>query len=246
MFNGVFYPRLCTMAYTVLLYYIGAGRKGSGDWCFEDGFITFRDIAQLYLQSKLRGRVLSIVSDCSYSGRWVRDCMEFLDEQGVQPCGHKAREKGIIIKVYASCKPNQIPTEYRYSVSGADSDKNTGVMGHYLSKQLLETQITYGINSSHISCSNKTITEPCTLKPGYTWRKKEEGRRVRLVRGKDHGRPVWHYVLVVDDEDTMHEFLEKIKSGQVDVADYGRVLHSGWGDDPPNDIRERLDEEYLW
>ena len=39
--------------------------------------------------------------------------MEFLDEQGVQPCGHKAREKGMIIKVFTSCK-SEIPTEYRY------------------------------------------------------------------------------------------------------------------------------------
>ena len=69
----------------VLLHYIGAGRRGTGDWCFEDGFITFRDIAQLYLRAShnFKGRVLAIVSDCSYSGCWVRECMEFLDEQGV-------------------------------------------------------------------------------------------------------------------------------------------------------------------
>ena len=87
---------------------------GTGDWCFEDGFITFRDIAQLYLRAShnFKGRVLTIVSDCSYSGFWVRDCMEFLDELGVQPCGHKAREKGILIKVCASCKSNEVPTTY--------------------------------------------------------------------------------------------------------------------------------------
>ena len=55
--------------YTVLIYYIGAGRRGTGDWCFEDGFITFRDIAQLYLRAShnFKGRVLTIVSDCSYT-----------------------------------------------------------------------------------------------------------------------------------------------------------------------------------
>ena len=103
--------------------------------------------------------------------------MEFLDEQGVQPCGHKAREKGIIIKMLASCKPNQIPTEYCYLVSGVDNDKNTGERGFWTDKQLLETQTTYTTDSSKLCCSNKTITEPCTLQPGYTWRKKEEGSR---------------------------------------------------------------------
>ena len=229
---------------TVLLYYIGAGRRSTGDWCFEDGFITFRDIAQLYLHSKLRGRILTIVSDCSYSGRWVRDCMEFLDEQGVQPCGHKAREKGILIKIIASCKSYQIPTEYRHLVSGAYNDKNSGGIRFRRFKQLLETQTMYHIDPSELQCSNNTITEPCTLQPGYTWRKEEEGRRVYLVRGKDRGRPVWHYVLVVDDEDTLDNFKEKVKSGRFDVADYGRVLHSGWGKDPPTDIRERIKDEY--
>ena len=157
-----------------LLWYIGAGRRDTGDWCFEDGFITFRDIAQLYLQSKLRGRVLTIVSDCSYSGRWARDCMEFLDEQGVQPCGHKAREKGVLIKLCTSCKLDETPTEYRFSISGVDNDKNTGMMNFWSSKQLLDTQTTYGIDSSLFNCNNKSITEQCTLKPGYTWKSNQQ------------------------------------------------------------------------
>ena len=173
--------------------------------------------------------------------------MEFLDEQGVQPCGHKAREKGMLIKMLASCKSNQIPTEYRYSVSSVNNDKNTGEIRFWTSKQLLETQTTYTTDSSKLCCSNKSITEPCTLKPGYTWRKKEEGRRIYLVRSKDRGRLIlsWQYVLVVDDDDIIDRFLETVKLGCVDVADYGRVLHSGLGKDPPNDIRERIEEEYL-
>ena len=121
---------------------MGAGRRDTGDWCFEDGFITFRDIAQLYLKASqnFKGRVLTIVSDCSYSGCWVRDCMEFFDEQGVQPCGHKAREKGMIVKVFASCKSYQVPTEYRYLVSGVSNDISTGEMEFWISKQLLESQ----------------------------------------------------------------------------------------------------------
>ena len=162
----------------VVLYYIGAGRRGTGDWCFEDGFITFRDIAQLYLRAShnFKGRVLTIVSDCSYSGCWVRDCMQFLDEQGVQPCGHKAREKGMVINVFASCKSNEIPTEYSFSVSGIDNDENTGEMGFWPSQQLLETQTTHHLNSSHLNCNTKTINKPCTLPPGLTWRILEEMR----------------------------------------------------------------------
>ena len=157
----------------MVLYYIGAGRRGTGDWCFEDGFITFRDIAQLYLKAShnFKGRVLTIVSDCSYSGCWVRDCMEFLDEQGVQPCGHKAREKGIIIKILASCKSKEIPTQYYHCMSGMRNDKSKGTVIFRMTKQLSETQITAYIDSSHINCNSRSINELCTLPSGLIWRK---------------------------------------------------------------------------
>ena len=232
---------------TVILHYIGAGRRGTGDWCFEDGFITFRDIAQLYLRAShnFKGRVLTIVSDCSYSGCWVRDCMEFLDEQGVQPCGHKAREKGILIKVFASCRSNEVPTEYNYSVSGSKNDKNTG-MHFYTGGKLSETQKTIYINPSGLRCKHKNIDEQCTLQPGYTWRKFNAKNLITLVRGKDHGEPAWHYVLLDDDEEVQKKFRDKVASGGgvVDVADYGQVLKSGWGRDPPNEVRHEIDKEY--
>ena len=126
------------------------------------GFITFRDITQLYLKARhnFKGHVLTITSDCSYSGCWVRDYMEFLDEQGVQPCGHKAREKGMVIKVYASCQSNETSTEYCFIVSGTGNDKNTGVMGFWPSKKLLESQTTEHINHKH-TCSYRKQQQVC-------------------------------------------------------------------------------------
>ena len=103
--------------------------------------------------------------------------MEFLDEQGVQPCGHKAREKGMIIKVFASCEYNEIPTKYRFSVSGIDNNEDTGLVGFWISEPLLETQTTDGIDSSELNCSSETIDDPCTLQPGLTWRGLEEVKR---------------------------------------------------------------------
>ena len=111
--------------------------------------------------------------------------MEFLDEQGVQPCGHKAREKGMNIKVYASCKSNEIPTEYCYSVSGI-TNKNTGNMTFKISKQLLETQKTASIDSSHLNCDSETIDEPCTLSHDLTWRRLGEIRKMSSTSIKAH------------------------------------------------------------
>ena len=103
--------------------------------------------------------------------------MEFLDEQGVQPCGHKAREKGMIIKILASCKSNEIPTEYCHCVSGMHNDKSIGAVIFIMSKPLSETQTTTYIDSSHINCNSRSIDEPCTLPPGLTWRRLEERKR---------------------------------------------------------------------
>ena len=107
--------------------------------------------------------------------------MEFLDEQGVQPCGHKAREKEMIIKVFASCKSNEIPTEYCYCVDGMINEDRTGEMSFWEAKQLLRTQTTSDIDSSELNCNSETINEPCTLSPGLTWRRLEEMKRKSSV-----------------------------------------------------------------
>ena len=228
------------------IYYIGAGRRNTGDWCFEDGFITFNDITQLYLKasSNIKGRVLSIGSDCSYSGCWVRDCMEFLDEQGVQPCGHKAREKGIIIHMATSCQSYEIPTEYRYSISGLKNDKNTGEMSLHGEKQLLTTQKVDNIDCSLLHCGSKAIDEPCTLQPHHTWKKASEGKRLYLVRGKDRGRRAWHYILLKDDIDIQSNFKAELGTGRIELTNFGKILESGWGENPPNDIIDKINEEF--
>ena len=107
--------------------------------------------------------------------------MEFLDEQGVQPCGHKAREKGMIIKILASCKSEEIPTEYCHCMSGMRNDKSTETVTFKMTKQLLETQTTACIDSSHINCDSRSIDELCTLPPGLTWRGLEKMKRKSSV-----------------------------------------------------------------
>ena len=42
----------------------------------------------------------------------------------------------------------------------------------------------------------------------------------------------------------MQSFVKRTKSGSVDVALYGRVVRSGWGDDPEESIMEELDQRF--
>ena len=66
--------------------------------------------------------------------------------------------------------------------------------------------------------------------------------RTYIVCSKDCGCPAWHYVLVVDDQDTLDKFKEKITLGNINVTDCGQVLKSGWGEDPPNDVQEEMEK----
>ena len=62
--------------------------------------------------------------------------------------------------------------------------------------------------------------------------KENSNERINLVRGKDRGREVWHYVLV--KKHLLSLFRKRIKGDSLDVADFGAVLRSGWGKDPPD------------
>ena len=230
------------------MIYFGPGKRTTGDWCFEDGFITVRDIAELYM-NHLRGKVLSIHTDCSYAGQWVKQLQAFLqlDEQGVQPCGHSARDKGILIKLFASCQSNQVPYRLLYSIRSCANDKNNGTFFIQLNGfEVAESQLPKSVDSTNIRCKNKSIAELCTLKPGYTWHKQSVSDRIFKVTGEDYGRRAWHYVLLVDNQDTIDKFKElthgeNAGKNTINVNDYGLVLKSGWGEEPPQDIKEWIE-----
>ena len=64
--------------------------------------------------------------------------------------------------------------------------------------------------------------------------------RIYLVRGKDRGKLAWHYVQV--EKTLLPLYLRRTKSGSLDVADFGLVLKSGWGKDPPEKVRKNINE----
>ena len=172
--------------------------------------------------------------------------MEYLDKCKVQPCGHSARAAKIILNVRASCRSHQIPHTLLYSARGQGNDKNSGVATYRLNNyEICPDQHTRDYTCSTITCKEgATFEDPCSLPHDYTWHKKSEGERVYLVRGNDRGKQLWHYLLLVDDEEAIDMFNAKMKSGAVDVADYGQVLKSGWGQDPPDEVREWIEKKY--
>ena len=45
--------------FSATLWYTGHGERGTGNWCFKDGVITFEDIFGLYMDH-MRGKRLTI------------------------------------------------------------------------------------------------------------------------------------------------------------------------------------------
>ena len=187
-----------------------------------------------------------IVPDCCYSGRWVTDCAKTLDGLGIPPCGHRARESGILIKVYASCQADQKATELCYSVEGVELD-NDGILIFYLNKKLInDEQVSCGTDFTKLVClkgSDESCLSAEALK-NWTWQDAVGGglkSRVQIVRCKVSGRQTWYMVLLSNKSEEYEEkFLEKCKSGNIDVANWGYIIESGWGEGPPQNIKDKV------
>lgn len=66
---------------------------------------------------------------------------------------------------------------------------------------------------------------------------------VYLVRGKDKGEAAWHYILI-KNKATLPLFLKAIDTDSVDIATFGKILHSGWGENPPEEVVEDIKKRF--
>ena len=67
-----------------------------------------------------------------------------------------------------------------------------------------------------------------------------KGAIVYLVTAQVNGRPTWYYLKV--DALKHSAFKKKMETGKLDVAEYGEVLESGWGNYPPAPIEAQADD----
>ena len=238
---------LYTIASPAVLIYLGHSEEGTGNWCFKDGTISFQEIFDLYRRHH-PGKLLSIIPDCCYSGNWVRECAKTLDSLGVPPCGHRAREQGILIKVIASCQPDEKAAEPCYSVEGVTVNEDGTLR---LWRKQLSQQKPLSCNATRLTCC-RGPDESCHSEEAlkdWTWQDALNGgltSRVHIVRGTDRGQPTWQFVLLSNKSEAYKEqFLEAVNSGHIDVAEWGYSIESGWGEDPPQDLREKL-RSWMW
>ena len=99
------------------------------------------------------------------------------------------------------------------------------------------TPLFFGLKNKHEQLIKLLIENEADVNIGY----KKNYTETILVRGKDKGRAAWHYVLV--KKHLLGLFLKRVKGGRVNVADFGDILRSGWGKDPPEGIIDQILEE---
>ena len=63
-----------------------------------------------------------------------------------------------------------------------------------------------------------------------------------IVRGEDAGKHCWHYILV--DKMKVEAFKKDLKAAGIYLSQYGKILVSGWGENPPEDIDTKIKAEY--
>ena len=99
--------------------------------------------------------------------------MELLDEVGVKPCGHSAMEKGVLLRVSASCQAGRDSAELACITRGIDLFDDGGIdlfddgdISYWLQKKLSTQQCT--VNSTTIRCGKK-VEEECCITSDAMW-----------------------------------------------------------------------------
>lgn len=72
--------------------------------------------------------------------------------------------------------------------------------------------------------------------------KESQSDLVYLVTGEHEGRPLWHYVQVEKIKKPF--FLKAVESPFIELSEFGEVLYSGWGKEPPQSIKDDIKERF--
>lgn len=174
--------------HAALIWYTGHGYQGTGNWCFRDGRIKFKEIFKLYMDH-FRDKLLYIVTDCCYSGQWVLELAKKLDKLSVAPCGHHARHHGIRIKIFTSCGPYETARDLTFMKHHVTNREIDGRTTFLVNKKIRFTdgtsQTTCYLDSTEVACF-RPPTLPCnihgiSIRHDWNWDKQ---RHMKSVSGE--------------------------------------------------------------
>ena len=223
---------------TALIWFAGHGEEGTGDWVFSDGSITFEEISQLYGELFFN-RILYIVCDCCYSGRWVTKLAKQLDEMGIGACGHQAKKVGFFLKVIASCEEEERAIDGYYIKAKGVCAAEDGAIQFANNKILWGAQRSLVLDTTSMRCFHDPFTE-CILnrmehKHQWKWidlvQRESFSKRFQFVCTRTH----WYAVLFHEDK-----CYEIVNISERELSRSSFIVAKGIGIIPPKDITSKL------
>ena len=227
--------------YTALLQYMGNSEWGTGNWCFKDGTISFQEIFYVFRRT-CPDKVLTVRSDCSCSGQWVRECAKTLDSLQIPPCGHRARESGAMVKMFASCQPDQEATEPCYSIEAVEVGEDGSIV---TSAKKLSQQKSICFDSTKLVCC-RAPDSPCptTIFQHLTWENAiDNSWNIRLLKKREEDRNMWCFLLLHrPGDDYLREHLSQFRRdhNNLQLSDWGYVLESGEGEKSLQQVKNKV------
>ena len=148
-----------------------------------------------------------------------------------------------MIKLFASCQPDQEAAEPCYSVEGVKFESNGGLVSQI--KRLTEQQKPTSFNSTKLVCC-RGPDSPCpkTTFQHLTWENAvDESTTLTLVYRREGDRNMWYYLLLHRAGDAYHEEFQSQyrRNPSLRLSDWGYILESGEGQDPPQEVTDKVE-----
>ena len=173
----------------------------------------------------------------------MRECAKTLDNLHIPPCGHRARENRALVKVFASCQPNEETTEPCYSIEAVTVEDDGSIL-HTPSR--VSQQRPSGLDSTGLVCC-RDPDSPCpqTTFRHLTWENAvDKTRNIPWVNRREGDRDMWYYIILHQaGEDYLERFRSQLRTNAtLRLSDWGYILESGEGKDIPEIIQNKVAE----
>ena len=172
----------------------------------------------------------------------MRECAKTLDNLHIPPCGHRARENRALVKVFASCQPNEEATEPCYSIAAVTVDDD-GTIIHSPS-QVSQQRPSWFDSTGLVCCRDPDSPCPQTTFRHLTWENViDKTRNIRTINRRERGRDMWYYIILHQaGEDYLERFCSQLRTNAtLQLSDWGYILESGEGKDIPEIIQDKVD-----
>ena len=186
-------------------------------------------IRQIY-DEYFPGKVMTVISDCNYSGCWVTSCMNCLEKRNIQPCQHSSRKNKTYLSFISSCGEYETAITPLMVVRAFSNNKEGNILMRLHKSKLATSQhLQYCITT--IKTCDADFDEQCSLPTNYSWSTKRLDERVHFIRSRIFDR--WVVVSISGPDDITDRLRRSNLEDLMDFEQYAIVLDTGMGREPP-------------